>query len=123
MTNNRTFSHTNLAYIFEISDNDDEFVIDIVQSYLATTPASMQQLVTAVGEYDSEQTLFQAHKLKGSFRFLGCNAIGDMLEELEQHAEQGSLPDALEMVQTIARHSEETAEELKIILQDLQSKL
>ncbi|MCH5717899.1 response regulator [Niabella hibiscisoli] len=55
---------TNLEYIMELAGGDDEFVIEIIESFIDTAGPNINLLKDAVTGGDEEATKFLAHKLK-----------------------------------------------------------
>jgi HPt (histidine-containing phosphotransfer) domain-containing protein len=78
------YKHIDLGHIYEIAGDDDEFVIEIINNFLVATPKSFEKLITALQSNSADDILFIAHKLKGSFRFIGGFTMGNLMEELEE---------------------------------------
>ncbi len=118
-TDKQRFKHMDMAYIHEISDGDNEFITDIIKSYLETTSPNVQQLSVAVQQNNVQDVLFLAHKLKGTFRFIGCNGIGDMLDVLEAQVGKSSVADAMVTMTSIENSCIEVEAELRAVMQEL----
>lgn len=80
------YSYIDTSYILDLADNDNEFITDIISDFLSIVPDSISKLDEAVKDASLEQVNFYAHKLKGSFRFIGSNKVGDILFNIEEAA-------------------------------------
>lgn len=83
MSNNQ-FEHIDPQSLFDMGDNDPEFVTDIVQDVLEAVPKSIEELTTAAENDKQEDVIFLAHKLKGTLRFVGCMDVAALLERIEK---------------------------------------
>lgn len=90
MTDNR-YEFIDTTYLNELSDNDEEFIKDIINDFLNIVPESLLELEKAVNNKSIKDINFYAHKLKGSFRFIGSNKIADILFEIEEAAKNESV--------------------------------
>jgi HPt (histidine-containing phosphotransfer) domain-containing protein len=87
------YKHINLEYLYEIADNETDFVKEIINDYLSNVPAQFVELEKAVLTLDKESTRFMAHKMKSAFQFMGVQT----LVELSQQMEKAEDNDALEI--------------------------
>ncbi|MBC6991609.1 PAS domain-containing protein [Hymenobacter sp. BT491] len=72
-----------LDQLYHIAQGSAEFVISILDSFLATTPAALQQLQEAVAAADWTQAAALAHKIKPSLKLLNVHAFTDPIQTLE----------------------------------------
>jgi HPt (histidine-containing phosphotransfer) domain-containing protein len=77
------YEYLNLEILNEQSDGEPEFLIDIINTFLETVPANLEKLKAAAGSENKEEVKFYAHKLKGSFSFIGCGQLGETLAGIE----------------------------------------
>lgn len=77
------FKHINLEAIQDIADGDEEFIREIIGNALTTVSESIRSLGRAIAESNTEQTIFYAHKLKGSFAFIGTEHLQQLAIEME----------------------------------------
>lgn len=113
------YKHINLEYILELAGGENEFVAEMIETYLETVGPNIRLLRDAVAANNAESITFLSHKLKGSFRFIGCTEPGDMMEEIENNHEQGNLTRILELLRTVEEEYAGTEEELKQVLSTL----
>lgn len=81
------YKNINLEFIYEMADGEDEFVTEIITSYLTSIPLTIAKLQDATQAGNAEDITYLGHKLKGSFRFIGANELGDMAERMETNAQ------------------------------------
>ncbi|MES2701261.1 MAG: Hpt domain-containing protein [Bacteroidota bacterium] len=84
MSAEQKYEHINLEYINEMADGDNEFLVQIIANYLSSIPDTRDKLVAAADTADYKQCIFYAHKLKGTFQFIGCFQLAGMFEEIEE---------------------------------------
>ena len=84
------YKYINTEYICDIADGDNDFVAEIIGNCLETLGPNMKQLSEAIATSDQKTTIFLTHKLKGSFRFIGCNEEGNLIEQMENLAVSSS---------------------------------
>jgi HPt (histidine-containing phosphotransfer) domain-containing protein len=87
MTDHKNYEYLNLDYIFELADGDTSFVKEIIDTFLTSTPINMSLLVQAVAQASATDIIFYAHKLKGSFNFIGSSQMSDTFTLIEAYAE------------------------------------
>jgi two-component system, sensor histidine kinase and response regulator len=79
------------GYLEDMSGGDDEFVRDIISTFLENAQKLVDSLTTAASENNVEKAIYAAHTLKGSSRSVGANLLGDLCEELEKLARSGDM--------------------------------
>lgn len=63
--------HYNLSRVYEISDNDPDFVSQIVQLFINEVPSEFKLLKKAVEEKEFTHAYQHAHKIKPTLEMLG----------------------------------------------------
>ena len=63
--------HYNLAKVYEISDNDSEFVQDIINLFVTEVPADLKNVKKGIKEKDYKLAYGYAHKIKPTLDLLG----------------------------------------------------
>jgi HPt (histidine-containing phosphotransfer) domain-containing protein len=56
-----------------------------VETYLSSIPENVQNLIVALNANNTDNIRFYAHKLKGSFYFIGSEEVGKSFEEIEMN--------------------------------------
>jgi HPt (histidine-containing phosphotransfer) domain-containing protein len=80
------YQYVNIEAINDIADGDPEFIKEIIGNYFNTVSNSIQGLEEAIKEPDTEKIIFFAHKLKGSFGFIGADTLTRMAIDIETNA-------------------------------------
>lgn len=79
-----------LAFLKEISDNNDDFFVDFIQMFLANTPKSIADIEANILTQDFDAIRQAAHKAKPSFNYVGlkeCSTLAAKIEELAKKNE------------------------------------
>jgi HPt (histidine-containing phosphotransfer) domain-containing protein len=81
--NEERYKYISFEYINDLADGDENFMEELIETYLTSIPKNLIQLHAVVEAKDQRQVAMYAHKLKGSFNFLGCKAGGERLSQIE----------------------------------------
>ena len=65
--------HYNLAKVYPLSDNDPEFVLQIVTLFVNEIPEDLAEIKEGIKKKDHKHAYFYAHKVKPSLDLLGLN--------------------------------------------------
>ena len=65
--------HYNLAKVYAISDNDPDFVHQIVKVFVLDTPIDLDHIKVAIEEKNHQKCFEYAHKIKPSLDLLSLN--------------------------------------------------
>ena len=63
----------NLAKVYEISENDTEFALQIVTLFLEEVPAEISSIKAAIKEKDYTRAYAASHKIKPTLDLLGMD--------------------------------------------------
>lgn len=63
--------HYNLSKVYEISDNDNDFVLAIINLFITEVPADLKNVKQGVKEKDYKLAYSFAHKIKPTLDLLG----------------------------------------------------
>ena len=72
-----------LSYLKDISDNDEEFIKDMILSFMENSPLMIDQIKKAAKVENWGEVGNIAHKIKPSIVFMGINSIKDVVETIE----------------------------------------
>lgn len=113
---------TNLNYLHDYSSNDKEFVIEMVELFLSSTPDFLDEMKTAFQNEDFASLGKIAHKMKPSMTFMGVENGKELTVELEKHAVIGSDIQIIESkMNELIQLCEKAFEELQESLKELKS--
>lgn len=103
-----------LTYLNDISGGDEEFIQDMIQTFLEETPKDLSALQAAVEKEDWKEVGNTAHKLKSSIKMFGMADLRDEVLGIEHDGKQsentGELPSK---VKAFAAHCEEAMDDLR----------
>jgi len=111
---------TNLAFLREMSDENDSFIRDFISLFLQNAPESITLLQKHLEQKDWEQLRQVAHKIKPSFNYLGLKELHHAALTIEEYARQGiNLEEIRTLVEEISRVCSIAFEELEDELKTL----
>ena len=73
-----------LSYLNEISGGDNDFINDILTTFLEEMPKDMEQIETAIQNNDNDLIGKMAHKTKATLQLLGLVELKDLAMKIEQ---------------------------------------
>lgn len=73
-----------LTFIKEISDNDQAFINDVLNTFLTEMPKDIAQMSQAVSDQDIIMIGKMAHKTKSSLQTLGLFELKELALKIEQ---------------------------------------
>lgn len=112
--------HTDLAYLREIANGSNEFIIQMLNIFIEQVPQSLTRIETAVHNKDWQTLRTVVHKMKPSILFVGLNEIKEDVPLLEKYAsERSNLEDIPAKVAKIKAVCNEAIFELKEELEKL----
>jgi HPt (histidine-containing phosphotransfer) domain-containing protein len=84
-------SAIDLSELMDLSDNNLEFVREILELFVQEMTVHLQQLEAAIEKNDDQKTVYLSHKLKSSIPMIGMDlALLDLLTSMEQLAKSGN---------------------------------
>ena len=78
---------------------DEEFVRDLVETYLAEGPEHIEQIVAAAGRADAAAIVRPAHTLKSSSAALGATRLSAISRQIEFSGREGRTADLAALAQ------------------------
>jgi HPt (histidine-containing phosphotransfer) domain-containing protein len=90
------------AELLESVGGDREFLAELVETYLADSPALFSELRAAVANDDAAATRRAAHTLKSTSASFGANTLATHCREIEASAATGNLAGLDERVELAA---------------------
>ena len=73
----------NLAKVYALSDNDPEFVSQIVSLFVSEVPLDLAQIKHGIKEKDHKLAYSYAHKIKPTLDLLGMNVAFEEILQIE----------------------------------------
>ncbi len=116
--------HTDLTYLQGLAKGSDSFIKQMLNIYIAQTPAAIERIEKALAAKDWRSLRMAVHKLKPSCIFVGLNEIIYDVPLLEDHsAEESHLDETPRLVNKIKLVCTEAIPELQEELQEELQKL
>lgn len=81
--------YLDLDYLKDLSGGDREFIIEILESFLLNTPASIEEMQKAYSEKEWGHLRMAAHKAKSSCQFVGSHILQDSAVKIEELCMEG----------------------------------
>lgn len=108
--------HYNLAKVYEISANDNEFAIQILKLFLQEVPHELEIIREAIKEKDFKQTHASSHKIKPTFDLLGMDlAFEETIQIMDWAANEGKKKDIKEVYKSLKERVELSSKEIRKI--------
>nr|WP_294776540.1 Hpt domain-containing protein [uncultured Flavobacterium sp.] len=73
----------NLAKVYALSDNDPEFVMQIIDLFVTEVPEDMKQIELGIKEKDHKLAYAYAHKIKPTLDLLGMTVAFEEILQVE----------------------------------------
>ncbi|WP_291274688.1 histidine kinase [Flavobacterium sp.] len=104
----------NLSKVYEISENDNEFALQIVSLFLQEVPAELKSIKEGIELKDYSRTYAAAHKIKPTLDLLGMDlAYDDNLEIMNWTKVEGKRKEIKEVYKSLKDRIDAAVAELK----------
>jgi PAS domain S-box-containing protein len=74
----------NLDYLKQVSGNNEEFIREMIQTFIASLPRTMVEMSAASSERNWDTLSRLAHQIKPSFTLMGLDALRDKVTQIEE---------------------------------------
>jgi HPt (histidine-containing phosphotransfer) domain-containing protein len=96
-----------------MSNNDEQFISDMIDSFIKNTPEILQQLEQAINEQNWQHVGDLAHKIKPNLAFLGIDSLKETVLTIELSGKNAENTEALpKQVEHLITKVNEALEEL-----------
>ena len=113
-------SAVNMSKLRESFDNDEEFIISLLEVFIADTPDDYKSLITCMERGFYQRASGLAHKIKSSFMNLGMTQQGYILQQIEKHTTpSGTVETAQKYVEQLQQMYTKSLLDVNIILIEL----
>lgn len=104
----------NLAKVHAISDNDAEFVMQIISLFITEVPEDLKLMEQGIKEKDHKQAYAYAHKIKPSLDLLGMTVAYQEILEVEAWGKaEGRRREIIHTLESIQSQIEKAVKEIK----------
>jgi HPt (histidine-containing phosphotransfer) domain-containing protein len=94
----------NLAKVYALSDNDPEFVMQIITLFVTEVPEDMKQIELGIKEKDHKLAYAYAHKIKPTLDLLGMSVAFEEILQVEawtkREGKRKEINDTFESIQS-----------------------
>jgi CheY-like chemotaxis protein len=105
---------TDLQFLREISENNEQFFREFIQMFLTNTPKAFVDMEEATAQGDWEKLRQAAHKVKPSFNYVGLKDMSVLTAKIEECAKKVENTEQLsEMIALIKNTVEKAYVELE----------
>jgi HPt (histidine-containing phosphotransfer) domain-containing protein len=101
----------NMDRLRQISLDDDEFLLELLEIYLEDAVRQRAELAHAAALRDMQMLAERAHRIKGGASNVGAESLANLCEQLEQAARMGSPPG--ELSQAVETEMERVSQRLR----------
>lgn len=106
--------HYNLAKVYALSDNDPEFVIQIVTLFVTEVPDDLAQIKEGIKKKDHKHAYSYAHKIKPTLDLLGLKMAFEEILQIEAWTKaEGEKKEIKETFKSVKNQIEDAVKELK----------
>jgi len=106
--------HYNLAKVYAISDNDPDFVRQIVKVFVLETPIDLDHIKVAIEEKNHQKCFEYVHKIKPSLDLLSLNIALEEVILIELWAKSlGKKKEVIELYRSASERIEKAIKEIK----------
>jgi HPt (histidine-containing phosphotransfer) domain-containing protein len=106
--------HYNLAKVYAISDNDPDFVHQIVKVFVLETPIDLDHIKVAIEEKNHQKCFEYVHKIKPSLDLLSLNIALEEVILIELWAKSlGKKKEVIELYRSTSERIEKAIKEIK----------
>jgi HPt (histidine-containing phosphotransfer) domain-containing protein len=104
----------NLSKVYALSDNDSEFVNQILTLFVTEVPDDLEQIKEGIKKKDHKHAYAYAHKIKPTLDLLGLNVAFEEILQVEAWTKvEGKKKDIKETFKSIKNQVEEAIKEIK----------
>jgi HPt (histidine-containing phosphotransfer) domain-containing protein len=104
----------NLAKVYALSDNDSEFVMQIITLFITEVPQDMKQIDLGIKTKDHKLAYAYAHKIKPSLDLLGMTVAFEEILQVEAWTKrEGKRKEINDTFESIQSQVEKAIKEIK----------
>lgn len=106
--------HYNLAKVYALSDNDPEFVNQILTLFVNEIPEDLEEIKEGIKKKDHKHACAYAHKIKPSLDLLGLKVAFEEILQIEAWTKtEGETKEIKETFKSVKNQVDDAIKELK----------
>ena len=104
----------NLSKVYALSDNDPEFVMQIITLFVTEVPEDLKQIDLGIKTKDHQLAYSYAHKIKPSLDLMGMNVAFEEILQVEAWTKaEGKRKEIVDTFASIESQVEKAVKEIK----------
>lgn len=104
----------NLSKVYALSDNDPEFVNQILTLFVAEVPEDLSQIKEGIKKKDHKHVYAYAHKIKPTLDLMGLNVAFEEILQIEAWAKaEGKKKNIEETFKSVKNQVKDAVKEIK----------
>ncbi|WP_418263480.1 Hpt domain-containing protein [Flavobacterium faecale] len=105
--------HYNLSKVYELSDNDQDFVNDVLTLFVTEVPEDLVQIKEGIKKKDHKHAYAYAHKIKPTLDLLGLNVAFEEILQIEAWTKaEGKKKDIVDTFKSVKKQIEDAIKEI-----------
>ncbi len=102
-----------LTYLREMSDNDTDFITDMVKSFINQSPKDIENIWFHYANNEFDEVANLIHKIKPSITFMGIHELKDLVLEIEENAKNKKIDPLKKQLERFDQTCQQAIQELK----------
>jgi len=115
MENEHEMVKIDLVYLKQVSGNNTEFIMQMIEMFLKNTPVALEEMNEKFKQQNWEELRNIAHKIKSTYTYVGLSDVQKLLAEIEQYSTSKTnlekLPHLMEEVESKSKEAFKALEE------------
>ncbi|MCZ8228392.1 histidine kinase [Flavobacterium sp.] len=104
----------NLSKVYALSDNDPEFVQQILILFVTEVPQDLKKIKEGINEKDHKKAYAYAHKIKPTLDLIGLNVAFEEILQVEAWTKaEGRKKDIIETFKSVKQRVKDAVKEIK----------
>lgn len=105
--------HYNLSKVYALSDNDADFVNDVLTLFVTEIPEDLAQIKEGIKKKDHKHAYAYAHKIKPTLDLLGLNVAFEEILQIEAWTKtEGKKKDIVDTFKSVRKQVEDAIKEI-----------
>lgn len=106
--------HYNLSKVYALSDNDPEFVLQVISLFVNEVPQDLSFIKKGIEDKDHKLAYSYAHKIKPTLDLMGMNvAYDENLQIMEWTRREGKRKEVKEIFKSVSDQIDKAVKEIQ----------
>jgi len=108
-----------LTFLKKMSDDDHDFIKDLIKAFIQSTPNSISELKSHYENKEWDKLSNTAHKIKPSVKLMGMSMMYNIIRELEKVSELSDKSSIGEFIEAFSKNFDRASKRLEIEMEQL----